>query len=285
MYSLLYKFAAKVLLFFDICKKKCNKITKNAPKDVLSDYIFSDSLRYEAHKLIYTYSDTEDPIVIGGFLGAALLCVRLINSEEGDRREIPLNIEQQQESLFIRYDQEVLENDWGYLDAEIEQLNDAYIQIAVSEETLDNLCPNVRQQYIVLQLVDVYMQRLVKEDLGEHIWIAEPWKKPFAQWLLDARYTETRRQQLLHINWTDPTAVNALVDLPEQDEEPTFRFAGEEADDIIRRYWEWLWRLSQRLHEDYSSKTTLYQFRRAWNELSRYKPPSKTKSTTSRNQA
>ena len=39
---------------------------------LLSDYIFSDSLRYEGHKLVYT-PDGSEPVVLGGILGAAIL--------------------------------------------------------------------------------------------------------------------------------------------------------------------------------------------------------------------
>lgn len=210
-------------------------------KHLLNDYIFSDNLRYEAHRLVYTYSSTEEPIQIGGFFGAALLCSLLINSEEGGLREIPLDIERKMDFLFDRYEQEVIANDWGYLSAELIQLNDAYVQFTVADEELSDLCPNLRQLSIAMSLVSAYMQRLVKEEVGEHIWEKAKWEMPFAQWLFDAAYIETRRQQFLHVDWTDPVAVNALVEMPDKSEKPTLLFEGEDAKDILRRYWEWLW--------------------------------------------
>ena len=212
---------------------------------LLGDYIFDNHLRYEGHKMVYGYSETEEPIQIGGFFGAALLCVLLINSEEGERREIPMDIEDKQDPLFSRYEQEVIADDWGYLYAELNQLNDAYIQFSVSAVGLSDLCPNLRQQSMVMDMIVRYMQRLVSEEFKEHIWEAEPWKGPFAQWLLDAGYKETRRQRFLNTNWTDPIDVNALAEIPEE-EMPTFLFEGEEAEEIIRRYWEWLWITAQK---------------------------------------
>ena len=37
-------------------------------KPLLSDYIFSDVLRYEGHRLIYNGKEGEEPVSIGGFL-------------------------------------------------------------------------------------------------------------------------------------------------------------------------------------------------------------------------
>ena len=214
---------------------------------LLDNYTFSPALRYDAHRLIYTYSEKEEPIQIEGFLGAALLCVRLINSDEGERREIPLDIERKQDFLFSRYEQEVIADGWGYLEAELRQLNDAYIQLTVSQVTFMDLCPNIRQFSIAMSLLSAYMQRLVTEEFGEHIWEKETWHMPFSQWLFDAGYTETVRKRFLHIDWTDPVAVNALVEMPEQrSEEPSFIFEGEEAEEIICRYWEWLSNTAQK---------------------------------------
>ena len=193
---------------------------------LLDNYTFSPALRYDAHRLIYTYSEKEEPIQIEGFLGAALLCVRLINSDEGERREIPLDIERKQDFLFSRYEQEVIADGWGYLEAELRQLNDAYIQLTVSQVSFMDLCANIRQFSIAMSLLSAYMQRLVTEEFGEHIWEKESWHMPFSQWLFDAGYAETLRQRFLHIDWTDPVAVNALVEMPEQrSEEPSFIFA------------------------------------------------------------
>ena len=214
---------------------------------LLDNYTFSPALRYDAHRLIYTYSEKEEPIQIEGFLGAALLCVRLINSDEGERREIPLDIERRQDFLFSRYEQEVIADGWGYLEAELRQLNDAYIQLTVGQVSFMDLCANVRQFSIAMSLLSAYMQRLVTEEFGEHIWEKETWHMPFSHWLFDAGYTETVRQRFLHIDWTDPVTVNALVEMPEQrSEEPSFIFEGEEAEEIIRRYWEWLSNTAQK---------------------------------------
>ena len=73
----------------------------------------------------------------------------------------------------------------------------------------------------------------------------ELWDAPFAQWLLNAAQTETRRQQFLHTNWTDPAQVNALYEglqrNDDQTNQPTFIFEGEDAEDIYKRYLNWVW--------------------------------------------
>lgn len=145
---------------------------------LLDNYTFSPSLRYDAHRLVYTYSEKEEPIQIEGFLGATLLCVRLINSDEGERREIPLDIERKQDFFFSRYEQEVIADGWGYLEAELRQLNDAYIQLTVSQVPIVDVCANIRQFSIAMSLLSAYMQRLVIEELGEHIWEKETWHMP-----------------------------------------------------------------------------------------------------------
>ena len=61
-------------------------------KPLLSDYIFSDVLRYEGHRFIYSGKEGEEPVSIGGFLGAAELCVRLINTDEVARRGIAISV-------------------------------------------------------------------------------------------------------------------------------------------------------------------------------------------------
>ncbi|WP_337241653.1 hypothetical protein, partial [Proteus faecis] len=63
---------------------------------------------------------------------------------------------------------------------------------------------------LALQLVTTYMRYLTVETFGNHIWEYQPWVEPFAQWLLNAAQEETRRQQFLHTEWTDPALVNAL---------------------------------------------------------------------------
>ncbi len=214
---------------------------------LLDDYIFNDRMRYESHRLVYSYSDEADPVPIGGFLGAALLCVLLVNNEEGERRGISFYTQQEQDILITRYEQEVIKDDWGYLHAEINQLNDAYIELVVSEIELSDLCPNIRQLAIAMNLLFAYMQRLVTEEYGEHIWEAEPWETPFAQWLFKAGFTETQRQRHLTVDWADYALVNGLAELREQTNEPTLTFEGEDADDIMRRYWEWLWENARKI--------------------------------------
>lgn len=215
---------------------------------LLDNYTFSPALRYDAHRLIYTYSEKEEPIQIEGFLGAALLCVRLINSDEGERREIPLDIERKQDFLFSRYEQEVIADGWGYLEAELRQLNDAYIQLTVSQVPIVDVCANVRQFSIAMSLLSAYMHRLVIEEFGEHIWEKETWHMPFSQWLFDAARIEPRRQRFLQIDWTDPALVHELACYMEKGEpdEQTFFFEGEEAADIMARYWDWLWHYAQK---------------------------------------
>ena len=213
---------------------------------MLEDYIFDDHLRYQGHKLIYTFPEpTEEPIVIGGILGAAILGVRLINTDEQHSCEIVLDESLHYAPFFNRYEHEVIGDDWGYLQAELNLLNDAYIQLTVSEKGLIDLCPNMRQLTIATDMVTEYMQRLVVEVFGEHIWEAEPWTEPFAQWLFNAGRTETNRQRFLTTDWTDPAMVNALAEQRNQTNEPTFVFEGEDAADIMRRYWEWLWNAAQ----------------------------------------
>ncbi len=210
---------------------------------LLDNYIFDDRMRYESHHLVYCYAAEEEPVLIGGFLGAAILCVRLINSEEGERRGIPLDIEseQTQGSLFTSYEQEVIADDWGHMYAEIHQLNDAYIQLTVSELGLSDLCPNMRQLSIAMNMTTRYMQRLVVEVFHEHIWEYEWWTIPFARWLFNAGHAETFRQRILTTDWMDPAMVNAFAEPHNLTNEPTFIFEGEDAEDIMRRYWEWLW--------------------------------------------
>lgn len=210
---------------------------------LLDNYIFNDRMRYEAHHLVYSYSEEDEPILIGGFLGAAYMLVLLINSDEGERRNIPLDIENERnrDLIFKRYEQEVIADDWGYLRAELNQLNDAYIQLNVSEKDIYDICPNQRQLSIAMRMLNAYMQGLVVEEFGEHIWEASPWKMPFAQWLFDAGDMEAYRQQFLDRDWSDPIVANLLAEWPKLDVHPTFLFNGEDVEAIMRRYWGWLW--------------------------------------------
>ena len=207
---------------------------------LLSDYIFSPAMRYEAHRLYVILADDEDEFVFGGFLGAALAAVLLVDTDEGNTRGICLYTDAEKEQFFARYDREVLRDDWGYLSAEINQLRDNYVQLVDGKRSLVELCPNKRLFSLAIELLVAYMHRLVLEPFGEHIWVPMPWKIPFAQWLIDAARVETRRQRLLQTDWTDVPTVIQLADMPDETEKPTFFFEGEKAADIMERYLLWL---------------------------------------------
>ena len=207
---------------------------------LLSDYIFSPAMRYEAHRLYVTRADNEDEFVFGGFLGAAFAAVLLVDTDEGNTRGICLYTDAEKEQFFARYDREVLRDDWGYLSAEINQLRDNYVQLVDGKRSLVELCPNKRLFSLAMELLVAYMHRLVLEPFGEHIWVPMPWKIPFAQWLIDAARVETRRQRLFQTDWTDVPTVIQLADMPDETEKPTFFFEGEKAADIMERYLLWL---------------------------------------------
>ena len=206
---------------------------------LLADHIFSDVLRYENHQLIYAPSN-EEPVEMGGILAASLVAVLLIDTDEGEARGIALDTDDQRKDFFARYNREVLRDDLGYLSAEINQLRDNYVQLALGTTTLNNLCPNIRLLNLVMDMTVAYMQQLVIKTFKEHIWEALPWQAPFPQWLLDAARVETRRQRFLQTDWTDAPIVTALADMPDKTEEPTFFFIGEKASDIMERYLHWL---------------------------------------------
>ena len=77
-------------------------------KPLLEDHVFSDSLRYEGHRLIYGTEDT-DRIEIGGFLAAAVLGALLYGQEEGGERGIMLNTRDGRKEFFVRYEDETLD--------------------------------------------------------------------------------------------------------------------------------------------------------------------------------
>ena len=197
-------------------------------------------MRYESHSLYISRPDGEDEFVFGGFLGAALAAVFLVDTPEGDARGIRLYTDDEKEAFFALYDREVLRDDWGYLSAELNQLRDNYVQFIDDPNCLIGLCPNRRLFSLAMELLVTYMRRLVVEPFGEHIWEAMPWKMPFGQWLIDAARVETRRQRLLQTDWTDFQTVIQLADMPDETERPTFFFEGEKAADIMERYLLWL---------------------------------------------
>ena len=215
---------------------------------LLSDYIFSDSLRYEGHKLVYT-PDGSEPVVLGGILGAALLCVRLLNTDEQKERGFLLSEELRYEPFFVQYESEVITDDWGYIEAELEQLDLAYLEwFSDDQVSIETICPNKRQLSIAMDVVVTYMRRITIERYGAHIYELVPWTMPFAQWLFNAADAEPRRQRFLQIDWTDPALVHELACYMEKDEpeEPLFIFEDEEAADIMARYWDWLWKVAQK---------------------------------------
>lgn len=207
---------------------------------LLSDYIFNDCTRYEAHRLSIAYKENDEPFLFGGFIGAALAVVSLVDTDEGNARGIRLYTDEEKEEFFARYDREVLHDDWGYLTAEIGQLHDAYVQLVVADVPLSALFPNVRLLNLALDLMMSYMHRLALEQYHEHIWDLIPWTEPFALWLWSASQVERGRQRYLQTDWSNLVEVISMGDNPEPKEGPLFVFVGEEAEDIMSRYLEWL---------------------------------------------
>ena len=216
-------------------------------KQLLADHIFSPSLRYEGHKLVYTPQEGE-PIVLGGIFGAALLCVRLLNTDEQNERGFVLNEDLRYDSFYKQYESEVIADDWGYIESELEQLDLAYLELYANDNTsIETICPNRRQLSIALDVVETYMRRITIERYGAHIYDLVRWTTPFAQWLFTAAHAEPRRQRFLTVDWTDPALVHDLAcDMEKNEpEEPVFIFEGEKAADIMNRYWDWLWNFAQ----------------------------------------
>ena len=201
---------------------------------LLDNHTIDARMRYESHRLIYTIPNDE-PTELGGILAAAILAVLLVDTPEGDARAIALQSEDEQADFFRRYNREVLRDDWGYLAAEVNQLRENYIQIAVGSIKLNDICPNRRQLGLALDLMTTYMRQLVVSTYGEHIWDVFPYQAPFPQWLINAARIETRRQRFLHTDWTDMPAVTRLAEMPDETEPPTFCFEGEKAEDIMAR--------------------------------------------------
>lgn len=102
-------------------------------KTLLDDYIFSDTLRYEGHKLIYTPENGE-PIVLGGFLGAAVLGALLHGQEEGHDRGISLNNRDGRHAFFHRYEDETLHENGGLLTVEVQALSEDYMELEDMDE-------------------------------------------------------------------------------------------------------------------------------------------------------
>ena len=210
---------------------------------LLSDYIIDARTRYEGHTLFYT-PEKDETIELRGILAAAILAALLVDTDEGNARGIALDTDEDRADFFNRYKREVRREDWGYLSAEVEQLRDNYVQFVTGEHRLNDLCPNVRLLDLAMDLTETYMQRLVLEIFGEHIWDAVTWRMPFAQWLIDAAHVETRRQRFLKADWTDAPTVDQLANEQSRNSSPVtlrplFYFEGEKAADIMERYLQW----------------------------------------------
>lgn len=218
-------------------------------KRLLDDYILSDNLRYEAHCLTYAPTGAE-PLMFGGILAASVLCALLDGTDEGDARRIALDTPDDRNDFFLRYEREVRRDNGGLLRTEVEALHLAYVELTGEEQLLLRICRNERLFDLAFGLTQDYMQRLVRELVGEHIYDIFPWREPFAQWLYDAAFVETRRQSLLSVNFADAIAVHALADSlthPDADEPvlPTFTFEGLSAQHLLEGYYNWLWQTAQ----------------------------------------
>jgi len=205
---------------------------------MLENIILSDSLRYEGHTLIY---GTDDPIRIEGAFGAALLCSLLVDTEEGNRRAIAIDSDPDKQEWIKRYEHEVRREGWGLIEKEVNMLAEAYEQLALSKNAISDICHhNVLLIDLAYSLLVHYMNHLVVEAFGTHIWEYTKWENPFSQWLIKAVYDESVRQAMRHIDWLDPAVVTALP-TQETPVTPTMTFEGEAAEDIMKRYYNWLW--------------------------------------------
>lgn len=222
--------------------------------NLLGDYTYDDRIRYDAHQLVYT-SDAA-PIVLTGIMGASLLAALLVDTPEGNARGIAVDSPAQRNDFFLRYEREVRRDNGGLFSTEVQALCQNYMELTGAEGALFTICGNDRLFDLAIGLTLDYMQRLVREHVYEHIYDACPWKMPFAQWLFDAGFVETRRQYLLSIDWTDEAAVYALNEQMNNEQssitnntngstEPTLVFAGLSAEQVLCGYWEWLWETAQ----------------------------------------
>lgn len=212
-------------------------------KRLLDDHIFDDTLRYEAHTLIYHPADA-DELQLSGIMGAAILCALLADTDEGDERGIALDTPEQRNAFFDRYEREVRRDNGGLFTTEVEALSQSYMELTDSD-ALPRICRNDRLYDLAVGLVMDYMHRLVHEQVRDHIYEALPWEMPFAQWLYDAGFVETARQHLLAVNWLDAAEVYALAQTWGKEAEetfpPTFYFQSENAEQLMETYFRWLW--------------------------------------------
>lgn len=237
---------------------------------LLDDYIFDEQLRYERHRLIYTSADTT-PIEFSGILAAGITVALLSVTDEGEARAITLDTPEGRKDFFVRYEKEVLADNGGLLETELQALKDSYLEFTGELDTLLSICRNDRLLDLALGLVVEYMQRLVRERIGEQIYDIHQWKEPFAQWLYDAGYIETRRQYLLAINWTDPASVydvtedltNDQSQITNDKSSPTFVFDGLSAKELLNGYWNWLWDSVQKDANQYpDAKVRLAEYKK-----------------------
>jgi hypothetical protein len=217
---------------------------------LLDNYTIDARTRYESHRLIYT-PENDEPIEFGGFLAAAILAALIVDTDEGDAREISIDTPEQRQAFFLRYEREVRRDNGGLFTTEVQALSEAYMELEGSDEPLALLCRNERLYDLAVGLTVEYMQRLVHELVCDRIFDKEPWTGPFAQWLFNAGFVETRRQHLLSVDWTDPAAVYALSEELIHNEspeplEPTFIFEDLSAEQVLNGYWEWLWGEAQK---------------------------------------
>ncbi len=209
---------------------------------MLEDYTNSDRVSYVSHHLLVA---GDDPIEIGGALGAAILCAMLADTDEGKRRGIAIDTDTDRRAWIMHYEREVRCEEWGLIDTEVQLLSDAYIQLATGSLTWADICPNILWMDLAMRTVSTYMRHLTVEAFGGHIWEYIPWREPFGLWLLDAAKSETIRQRYIHTDWTDPVPVCALADTEinadKHEEALTFIFEGEDTQDIMERYYKWTW--------------------------------------------
>lgn len=201
---------------------------------------------------------------LGGFLGAAVLGALLYGQDEGRERGIALNTSEGQQDFFARYEDETIHDNGGYFAAEVQALNEAYMEINADKNLLLAICGNERLFDLAFGLTMDYMDKLVEEEIGEHIYDFVPWIGPFARWLYKAGYAETYRQQLLAINWANPEDVYALVDYIKEPEAkgPTFVFGGERADALLNAYYNWLMTFIEQQAAQYpDSKVKLAEYK------------------------
>lgn len=212
-----------------------------AEMKLLDDYRLDDRLRYEGHKLVYTQEGEE--CVFSGMMAAAVLATLLSVTDEGEARGIVLDTPEGRNDFFVRYEKEVLVDNGGLFETEVQALCEAYMEMNGDLNILARICRNDRLFDLAYGLVIDYMQYLVREKVREQIYDFYPFEGPFAKWLLNAGYQETYRQRLLSIDWTDPEGVYAFAQELQnfQSEQPLFVFEGLSADQVLNGYWRWLW--------------------------------------------